>query len=131
MKKRYAIIIEEEVFQTVEEVKNMDEVLDVIISYTNYFTPEEDSVSEELIERKEYLELTKEIACCYGNQEPQTSLGKRYCDILNEIKNTTTIEDCYQILPKLNVLLKEANKNTEIFLNEREDDGCGWCGKEE
>ena len=131
MKKRYAVIIEEESTQTVEEVKNINEVLDVVIPYTNYFTPDEDSISLELIERRDYLELAKEIAYCYCNKEPQTSLGKRYCEILNDIKDSKTLEECYRIFPRLNELLKETNTQIEIFLNEREDDGCGWCGLEE
>ena len=134
MKKRYAIIIEEKkesvTFQSVEEVKTIDDVLDTLLSYTDYFTPEEDSVSEELIERKNFIALATEIAYCCLNQEPQTTFGKRYCDILNDIKNIKAIEDCYNIFPKLNELLKESDHEIEIFLNEREDDGCGWNGRE-
>lgn len=134
MNKRYAIIIEEKnehvIQQSVEEVKTIDDILDIVLSYTNYFTPEEDGVSEELIDRKEFKELAKEIAFCSLYQEPQTTYGNRYCDILEDIKNINSIEDCYKIFPKLNELLNESNHDIEIFLNEREDDGCGWNGEE-
>ena len=135
MKKRYAVIIEGQtnhvINQSVEEVKTINDVLDTLVLNTDYFTPNEDSISLELIERREYLELAKEIAYCYCNKEPQTSLGKRYCEILNSIKNSKNLEECYRIFPRLNELLKETNVQIEVFLNEREDDGCGWCGLEE
>ena len=128
MARRHAIIIEENGTQTVEEVKSTKEVLEVVLSYTDYFTPEEDSISQEFIERNEFNELAKEIAFCYVNQEPQTSFGKRYCEILNKIYLEKRIVKCKRAL---NELLKESNHSVEVFLNVREDDGCGWNGKEE
>ena len=131
MVKRYAIIIKEDGTQTVEEVKSTKEVLELVLSYTDFFTPEEDSISQELIERNEFNELAKEIAFCYANQEPQTSFGKRYCEILNSIANEKRVFMCKRILPALNELLKESNYNIEIHLDSRVDDGCGWNGEEE
>ena len=130
MKKRYAIIIEEDSKQFVEEVKNVSEILDTILSYTDYFTPEDDDYSNDLIEIKDFNALADEIALCYGYNEPHVTFGKRYCDILNSVKNLNQIEEFYEYAPKINELLKDAGINTEIFLNEREDDGCGWCGEE-
>ena len=131
MVRRYAIIIEENGTQSVEEVKSTKEVLEVVLSYTDYFTSEEDSISQELIERNEFNELAKEIAFCYVNQEPQTSFGKRYCEILNKIYLEKRIVKCKRALKELNELLKESNHSVEVFLNEREDDGCDWNGEEE
>lgn len=131
MARRHAIIIEENGTQSVEEVKSTKEVLEVVLSYTDYFTPEEDSISQELIERNEFNELAKEIAFCYVNQEPQTSFGKRYCEILNKIYLEKRIVKCKRTLNELNELLKESNHSVEVFLNVREDDVCGWNGKEE
>ena len=131
MAKRYAIIIEENGTQSVEDVKSTKEVLELVLSYTDYFIPEEDSISQELIERNEFNELAKEIAFCYVNQEPQTSFGKRYCEILNQIYLEKRIVKCKRALKELNELLKESNHSVEVFLNEREDDGCGWNGEEE
>lgn len=135
MNKKYAIIIEEQknqrVNQSVEEVKTINDVLDTLLFNTDFFTPTEDGVTEELIERRDYLELAKEIAYCSCNQEPQTTRGKRYCDILNDIKTSDSIESCYNILNELNKLLEESNHQIKVFLNEREDDGCGWNGLEE
>lgn len=131
MARRHAIIIEENGTQTVEEVKSTKEVLEVVLSYTDYFTPEEDSISQEFIERNEFNELAKEIAFCYVNQEPQTSFGKRYCEILNKIYLEKRIVKCKRALNELNELLKESNHSVEVFLNVREDDGCGWNGEEE
>ena len=129
--KKYAIIIEENNTQMLEEVKTINDVLDTLLNCTDYFTPEEDSICEELIELKDFKALANQMTYCYCNKEPQTSLAKRYCEILDNIKNSKTIDECYQILPRLNILLKEVNQNTEVFLNDREDDGCGWSGKEE
>ena len=135
MNKRYAIIIEEQknqiVNHSVEEVKTINDVLDTLLFNTDFFTPTEDGVTEELIEKRDYLELAKEIAYCSCNQEPQTTRGKRYCDILNDIKTSDSIECCYNILNELNKLLEESNHQIKVFLNEREDDGCGWNGLEE
>ena len=131
MARRHAIIIEENGTQLVEEVKSTKEVLEVVLSYTDYFTPEEDSISQELIERNEFNELSKEIAFCYVNQEPETSFGKRYCEILNKIYLEKRIVKCKRALNELNELLKESNHSVEVFLNVREDDDCGWNCKEE
>lgn len=131
MARRHAIIIEENGTQSVEEVKSTKEVLEVVLSYTDYFIPEEDSISQELIERNEFNELAKEVAFCYVNQEPQTSFGKRYCEILNKIYLEKRIVKCKRALNELNELLKESNHSVEVFLNVKEDDGCGWNGKEE
>ena len=131
MARRHAIIIEENGTQLVEEVKSTKEVLEVVLSYTDYFTPEEDSISQEFIERNEFNELSKEIAFCYVNQEPQTSFGKRYCEILNKIYLEKRIVKCKRALNELNELLKESNHSVEVFLNVREDDDCGWNCKEE
>ena len=131
MARRHAIIIEENGTQTVEEVKSTQEVLEVVLSYTDYFTPLEDSISQELIERNELNVLAKEIAFCYVNQEPQTSFGKRYCEILNKIYLEKRIVKCKRALNELNELLKESNHSVEVFLNVREDDDCDWNGKEE
>lgn len=131
MKKVYAVIIEEGNLQTVEEVKTIDDVLDTLLGYTDYFTIPEDGMCEELIERRYYLELAKAIAYCCCNQEPQTSYGKRYCEILNEVKNLNTIEGCYLVFPKLNMLLSESGHQVEALFDEREDDGeepLGPCG---
>ena len=131
MARRHAIIIEENGTQIVEEVKSTKEVLEVVLSYTDYFTPEEDSISQELIERNEFNELAKEIAFCYVNQEPKRSFGKRYCEILNQIYLEKRIVKCKRALNELNELLKESNHSVEVFLNVREDDDCDWNGKEE
>ena len=131
MARRHAIIIEENGTQSVEEVKSTKEVLEVVLSYTDYFIPLEDSISQELIERNEFNELANEIAFCYVNQEPQTSFGKRYCEILNKIYLEKRIVKCKRALNELNELLKESNHSVEVFLNVREDDDCGWNGKEE
>ena len=131
MARRHAIIIEENGTQIVEEVKSTKEVLKVVLSYTDYFIPEEDSISQELIERNEFNELAKEIAFCYVNQEPETSFGKRYCEILNKIYLEKRIVKCKRALNELNELLKESNHSVEVFLNVREDDDCGSNGKEE
>ena len=57
MARRHEIIIEENGTQSVEEVKSTKEVLEVVLSYTDFFTPEEDSISQEFIERNEFNEL--------------------------------------------------------------------------
>ena len=118
---KYALIIEENqsaFTQTVEEVNNMDEVLDNILFYTNYFTPEDDAMCEEILEERDFDNLARAIAYCNCNQEPATTNGNRYCEILNDIKNAKEISDMYGILPKLNQLLKDNDIKTEIFLNE-------------
>lgn len=137
MKKRYAIIIEEELkhvgTQYVEELKdptNKDELLDIVLEYTNWFTPEDDDGSEVLIKERNFNALADEIALCHGNKEPYTSNGFKYVGFLHDIYFMENIEACYQIFPKLNEFLEEAGYATKLFLNEREDDGCGWCGEE-
>ena len=118
---KYALIIEENqsaFTQTVEEVNNMDEVLDNILFYTNYFTPEDDAMCEEIIGNRDFDNLARAIAYCNCNQEPATTYGKKYCEILNDIKNAKEISEMYSILPKLNQLLKDNGIKTEIFLNE-------------
>ena len=62
---KFVIIIEEQtkqvVNQTVEEVKTINDVLDTLLLYTDYFTPFEDSISFELIERREQSQLVETV----------------------------------------------------------------------
>ena len=98
-----------------EEFNNNDELIELILSYTDYFTVKDDDMSNDLIEARNFDGLAQEISLCYGGREPYSSNGKKYCNILKQIYNSDLKNDRIDI-SELNLFLKENNLNLTMTL---------------
>lgn len=122
MNKFYEIIIGDDSKRIVWKVDGINEILTALVYNADIFIPEGKPISWELMTRKIILELANEIIRKSCKKEPYITYGKRYCDILNKIKNIKKIEECTPIFSELNKLIKEIGENIEFILEESEDD---------
>lgn len=113
----YLIRIESDSALADTEVTTIDEVLDFLLLYADYFTNLYDEDSKKLLKERKFYELGKKYEKGVFEEETDT-LKRRFYNILDEIKNASCIADCKESLDKLTQLLKDSGRDKWFYMED-------------
>ncbi len=121
MKRRqYAIFIEENIIQRIEEVNTIEEAKDLIHSVTyGYFWHVDDELPCECIDTNNFRGL-KEYLLFLNNDNHQYI--EIYCDALSKLSRVKHLRQLRPIVEKLNRMLIGINAGVEIYFDSRKWD---------